>query len=59
MTATRAVNGLSRLAIQRASATKGNSVLLHELYFDAMVPKTVAPNAELRSGIEKGMPAFK
>ncbi len=40
-------------AIQRARATKGNSVLLHELYFDAMVPKTVAPNAELRSVIEK------
>ena len=25
-------------AIQRARAAKGNSVLLHELYFDAMVP---------------------
>ena len=40
-------------AIQRARATKGNSVLLHELYFDAMVPKTVAPTAELRGAIEK------
>lgn len=40
-------------AIQRARAAKGNSVLLHELYFDAMVPKAVDPNADVRRAIEK------
>ena len=40
-------------AIQRARAGKGNSVLLHELYFDAMVPKTVDPQADVRKAIEK------
>jgi Fe-Mn family superoxide dismutase len=40
-------------AIQRARAGKGNSVLLHELYFDAMVPKAVDPKADVRRAIEK------
>ena len=40
-------------AIQRARASKGNSVLLHELYFDEMVPKTGDPEAEVRRAIEK------
>jgi len=40
-------------AIQRARAAKGNSVLLHELYFDAMVPKADDPKAEVRKAIEK------
>ena len=40
-------------AIQRARASKGNSVLLHELYFDEMVPKGSDPEAEVRKAIEK------
>jgi len=40
-------------AIQRARASKGNSVLLHELYFDEMVPKAGDPEAEVRRAIEK------
>ena len=40
-------------AIQRARAAKGNSVLLHELYFDAMVPRADDAKAEVRKAIEK------
>jgi Fe-Mn family superoxide dismutase len=40
-------------AIQRARASKGNSVLLHELYFDEMVPEADDPDAEVRRAIEK------
>jgi len=39
-------------AIQRARAAKGNSVLLHELYFDAMVPRADDAKAEVRKAIE-------
>ena len=40
-------------AVQRARSSKANSVLLHELYFDGMVPKTNGPDAEVRSAIEQ------
>ena len=40
-------------AIQRARASKGNSVLLHELYFDELVPQADDPAAEVRRAIEK------
>ncbi len=40
-------------ALQRARASKGNSVLLHELYFDELVPKADDPEAEVRSAIER------
>ncbi len=40
-------------AIQRARQSKGNSVILHELYFDGLVPKTADPRADVRSAIEK------
>ena len=40
-------------AIQRARASKGNSVLLHELYFDEMVPQANDPQAEVRRAVEK------
>lgn len=40
-------------AIQRARANKGNSVLLHELYFDGMALATSHPTAEIRIAIEK------
>ncbi len=39
-------------AIQRARISKGNSVLLHELYFDGLVPKSNAPEPEVRRAIE-------
>ncbi|MGY8767568.1 MAG: superoxide dismutase [Pirellulales bacterium] len=40
-------------ATQRTRATKGNSVLLHELYFDELVPQGNAPAADVRKAIEK------
>ena len=40
-------------AIQRARASKGNSVLLHELYFDVLALKTNDAKAEVRKAIEK------
>jgi Fe-Mn family superoxide dismutase len=40
-------------AMQRARQSKGNSVVLHELYFDGLVPKLPDPKAEVRAAIEK------
>ncbi len=40
-------------SIQRARVSKGNSVLLHELYFDALALKTNDANGEVRKAIEK------
>ena len=40
-------------AIQRARTSKANSVLLHELYFDELVPVSNGPEPEVRSAIEK------
>ena len=40
-------------AMQRARQSKGNSVVLHELYFDGLVPKLLDPKAEVRAAIEK------
>ncbi len=40
-------------SIQRARVTKGNSVLLHELYFDELVPEAVDPAAEVRRAIDE------
>ena len=40
-------------AMQRARQSKGNSVLLHELYFDGLVPKSPTPQADVRTAIEK------
>jgi Fe-Mn family superoxide dismutase len=40
-------------AMQRAKASKGNSVILHELYFDGLAPKTDVPHADVRAAIEK------
>ncbi|MEM7018128.1 MAG: Fe-Mn family superoxide dismutase [Pseudomonadota bacterium] len=40
-------------ALQRAKASKGNSVLLHELYFDGLSFTTTSPNADIRQAIEK------
>lgn len=40
-------------ALQRAKSSKGNSVVLHELYFDGLVPKAPDPQADVRTAIEK------
>ena len=40
-------------AIQRARQSKGNSVILHEMYFDGLVPKAPDPAADVRVAIEK------
>jgi Fe-Mn family superoxide dismutase len=40
-------------AMQRARQSKGNSVVLHELYFDGLAPKLPDPEADVRAAIEK------
>ncbi len=40
-------------AMQRAKQSKGNSVILHELYFDGLVPKAPDPKVDVRTAIEK------
>lgn len=40
-------------AMQRARASKGNSVILHELYFDALVPEQPDPHEDVRTAIVK------
>ncbi len=40
-------------ALKRAVNSKGNSVVLHELYFDGMAAKAPDPADELRSAIEQ------
>lgn len=40
-------------AMQRARASKGNSVILHELYFDGLVPKQPDPHEDVRRVIAK------
>lgn len=39
-------------ALKRAINSKGNSVVLHEMYFDGLTPSEVDPSAEIRSAIE-------
>jgi len=40
-------------ALKRAINSKGNSVVLHEMYFDGMAPKAPDPAADVRAAIEK------
>ena len=40
-------------ALKRAINSKGNSVVLHELYFDGLAPKPPDPGADLRVALEK------
>jgi Fe-Mn family superoxide dismutase len=40
-------------AMQRGRASKGNSVILHELYFDGLIPQKPDPKQDVRSAIEK------
>jgi Fe-Mn family superoxide dismutase len=40
-------------ALQRTKSSRGNSVVLHELYFDGLAPKRPDPPEDVRSAIEK------
>ncbi|QDU59591.1 Superoxide dismutase [Fe] [Planctomycetes bacterium Pan216] len=40
-------------ALKRAVSTKGNSVILHEMYFDGLAPVRPDPEEGIRSAIEK------
>ena len=39
-------------ALKRAVNSKGNSVVLHEMYFDGLAPKAPDPTADVRKAIE-------
>ena len=47
------MDGAAFGALKRAVNSKGNSVILHELYFDGMAPTAPDPAADVRSAIEK------
>jgi len=40
-------------ALHRARQSKGNSVILHELYFDGLVPHAPDPKADVRAAVGK------
>ena len=40
-------------ALKRAINSKGNSVVLHEMYFDGLAPKAPDPATDIRAAIEK------
>ncbi len=40
-------------ALRRAVNSKGNSVVLHEMYFDGLAPKAPDPAADIRAAIDK------
>ena len=46
-------------ALQRSKASKGNSVILHELYFDGLIPKAPDPKADVRAAVEKRFGSLK
>jgi Fe-Mn family superoxide dismutase len=48
-----ALDGAACGALKRAINSKGNSVVLHEMYFDGMAPKAADPAADVRAAIEK------
>jgi Fe-Mn family superoxide dismutase len=39
--------------MQRMKSSRGNSVVLHELYFDGLTPKRTDPGGEVRRAVEK------
>lgn len=39
--------------LKRTVNSRGNSVVLHEMYFDGLATQPIAPSAELRAAIEK------
>ena len=48
-----ALDGAAYGALKRAINSKGNSVVLHEMYFDGMALKAPDPSADVRAAIEK------
>ena len=48
-----ALDGAAYGALKRTINSKGNSVLLHEMYFDGMAPKAPDPAADIRAAIGK------
>lgn len=40
-------------ALKRAVNSRGNSVVLHEMYFDGMTPQALDPHEDVRSAISK------
>lgn len=46
-------------ALERARTSKGNSVLLHELYFDALTPDAPDPTEDVRTAIAKRFGTFE
>ncbi len=48
-----AIDANAYLAMQHAKSSKGNSVILHELYFDGLATKVVDPGEDVRTAIEK------
>jgi Fe-Mn family superoxide dismutase len=49
----RPLDGAAYGALKRAISSKGNSVVLHEMYFDGMATKSPDPSADVRAAIEK------
>jgi len=47
-----AVDAAAFSSLKRAISSRGNSVLLHELYFDGLATAAVDPTAEVRAAIE-------
>ena len=47
-----ALDGAAYGALKRTINSKGNSVVLHEMYFDGMAPEAPDPVAEVRAAIE-------
>ncbi len=48
-----AIDSNAYLAMQHSKSSKGNSVILHELYFDGLAPKAIDPREGVRAAIEK------
>lgn len=48
-----AIDSMAFDAMQRLKSSRGNSVVLHELYFDHLVPEAPDPQADVRAAIEK------
>ncbi|HUG92453.1 MAG TPA: Fe-Mn family superoxide dismutase [Planctomycetaceae bacterium] len=47
------IDPLAYDAMQRTKSSRGNSVILHELYFDGMAPRGADPEADVRQAIHK------
>ena len=47
------LGGAAYGALKRTISSKGNSVMLHEMYFDGMAPNAANPAADVRAAVEK------